>query len=526
MTTNDVYKHNTSYDAFQDSIVSVLDENLKKSIANSPFIGLMADETSDICVNKKLIVYVKVIEKGYTVTKFVRNCKVMDGKAETIFNKITNICNELGIDHQKIAGFGSDGAAVMLGNNSGVGVRMQSINKCIIVVHCVAHRLALASAGAAKSVPYLGKFQKILNSIYAFFSCSPVRYEKLRALFRELHIEIKKLKHQSSARWLSLLNALKAVLQDYVPLVLNFDNISNTQSKEDLEGKKKATYLWKFTRNVKCLLTVALLIDALEVVTKLSKQFQSDELNLGKLKPSVQASIDSLEVMKNIDGPNLLSVKSKITSDTLTGVIMYKGAQLYDTPSKQAEFQNLRQKYLSKLIENIKERFPNNSLDLLTCLDITLNPQRIPSNINPEELANHGKSEILVLMDFFAQNQTLGIKKEECLQNFLQFKMLINNYKSLKMKDFCRIVIVEYADEFPEYAKIAAFALAIPVSSVPCERGFSAQKRIQSRLRSRLLLPKVEKIMKISLSGPPINEFDFDAALDIFNRQDRRTPNS
>ena len=90
------------------------------------------------------------------------------------------------------------------------------------------------------------------------------------------------------------------------------------------------------------------------------------------------------------------------------------------------------------------------------------------------------------------------------------------------MAEMCKILIMEYSIEFPQFAKIAAFALAIPVSSVPCERGFSAQKRIQSRLRSSLLPEKVDNLMKVSLLGPPINKFNIDYALNIFNTKERK----
>ena len=61
--------------------------------------------------------------------------------------------------------------------------------------------------------------------------------------------------------------------------------------------------------------------------------------------------------------------------------------------------------------------------------------------------------------------------------------MLVTNYKRLSMAEMCRILMMEYAEEFPEFAKIAAFALAIPVSSVPCERGFSKLLHLLSQFQ-------------------------------------------
>ena len=401
MEDADIYKHHQTYDEMQNSIVSVIESELKQAILKSPFVGLMADETSDIVVNKKLIIYVRLIENGVAETKYACNVKVKDGKAETIFNVLLKFCNDMEIDINKVSGLGVDGASVMLGHLTGVGARMQQLNECIILVHCIAHRLYLATARAANTIKYLVTFQKVINQLYAFFSTSAVRYEKLRAMVDVLDVEIKKLKQPSSARWLSVHGALDAILHDYEHLVLVFDQISTTPSSGDAKGKAKAQGLWKYVRNVKCLCTVALLVDALGIITILSKQFQSEQLNLGKIHPSIQAALSSLEIMKTVDGSNLSKVKKELIYDTTTGVIKFNNVLLYDNPSKQTEFQNLRNNYLSNLIQYIKERFPDTSLDLLTCFDITLNPQRIPSKANPADLAKHGKIEFLKLLDFF-----------------------------------------------------------------------------------------------------------------------------
>ncbi len=43
---------------------------------------------------------------------------------------------------RKVLGFGSDGAAVMIGKRSGVSTRLRAHNPLMINIHCVAHRLA------------------------------------------------------------------------------------------------------------------------------------------------------------------------------------------------------------------------------------------------------------------------------------------------------------------------------------------------------------------------------------------------
>lgn len=52
----------------------------------------------------------------------------------------------------------------------------------LIHTHCVAHRLALCSVQAAKSVKLFDEYQTLLTNIFNFYSNSAVRYNKLREI--------------------------------------------------------------------------------------------------------------------------------------------------------------------------------------------------------------------------------------------------------------------------------------------------------------------------------------------------------
>ena len=56
---------------------------------------------------------------------------------------------------EKVLSFGSDGASVMLGCNTGVAKRLLDLNGLCIAIHCVNHRQSLACKGAADDVPYV-----------------------------------------------------------------------------------------------------------------------------------------------------------------------------------------------------------------------------------------------------------------------------------------------------------------------------------------------------------------------------------
>ena len=71
----------------------------------------------------------------------------------------------------------------------------------------------------------------------------------------------------------------------------------------------------------------------------------------------------------------------------------------------------------------------------------------------------------------------------------------------------------QYGSFYPQISRLIVVATAVPVSSVSCERGFSAANRIKTKLRNRLTTQSVCRLMMISVEGQPIGEFNFQQAL-------------
>ena len=81
---------------------------------------------------------------------------------------LIQFCNSKEINLNKVMAFGSDGAAVMIGQRTGVSARLKERNPLMINIHCVAHRLALAASQASDDIPYLKKFKNIIHNLYLF----------------------------------------------------------------------------------------------------------------------------------------------------------------------------------------------------------------------------------------------------------------------------------------------------------------------------------------------------------------------
>ena len=69
----------------------------------------------------------------------------------------------------------SDGAAVMLGKNSGLATRLKEFNAKILSIHCICHRLALACTDSKKDVKYGANVEDILRQLWKYLENSPKR---------------------------------------------------------------------------------------------------------------------------------------------------------------------------------------------------------------------------------------------------------------------------------------------------------------------------------------------------------------
>lgn len=168
----------TTYEIIE-VLSATVEEEILQEISASPLISILCDESTDIAILKELVVYVRYIKNGDIVTRFLKIQDLLDGRAITIEAALIDILSKLQIPLEKVTAFGSDGAAVMVGRRNGVATKLKDRIPHLVAVHCVAHRLALATAHASDSIAYIKKYSITLQTIYYFFQNSSVRMAHL-----------------------------------------------------------------------------------------------------------------------------------------------------------------------------------------------------------------------------------------------------------------------------------------------------------------------------------------------------------
>ena len=163
---NNEIRHFTyrSREAIRDMFLvigQVMLERILKKITEVRYVDLLCDDVTDIAVMEQFITLIQFVdpEAASLETKFflVENAleKSNSTDAETLLKVLCSKLDKLGTEVDKMSGLASDGAAVMLGKNSGLATRLKELNAKILSIHCICHRLALACTDSNKDVEYV-----------------------------------------------------------------------------------------------------------------------------------------------------------------------------------------------------------------------------------------------------------------------------------------------------------------------------------------------------------------------------------
>ena len=508
---DEFYKKPEIVTEMETVLADQINQSLFKDICDSPFFGLMLDETCDINVEKKLVVYVRYIHNGEACTAYIGNKRVTDCTAQGLYTALCDFLESIGIikdqNYSPLIGLGTDGAAVMVGCKNGLGQKLKDKNKLLVQVHCVAHRLNLAASQAGKGIQYMEDYHRYIQILYRFFSDSQVRYDKLRELQSILHGSVKQIPEGTSVRWLSVESAVKMIYSHYDAIILSLE--------DDKDKTGKAAGLWKFLASSLFLLITALLVDILTVIGILSLTFQKDSVNLSSIQHNVTSSIDTINTMRQ-NSPTVEAVLQELDTQGAEEHPTYKNIRVQDNQNLRRQFESTRTAFLDNLTTNLETRFPAEQLNLLECFDKVFNPKRYPSR---ENILAYANDHLNTLCDHYSDL----INVQRCQGQFLQFKHFVLSHTQDygEFDSFTKLLLTDYNDVYPDLVILASIAVVIPVSSAPCERGFSQQNILKSKLRNRLNPDRLDRLLMIRLNGPT-DGVDFLAAARGFGTLKKR----
>ena len=387
---------------------------------------------------------------------------------------------------------------------------MKKHNPFITANHCVAHRLHLAGSDASNDVPYFKKYEKILRSLYAYFTRSSRRanlLKQMQDINNEPELTILNL---CDTRWLSLSNAVGNLYRI-------IDSVLAALDEDVQNGDKTAQALLEQMDN-EFIMATMFLADLTFILKKLINIFQSDYITITHLQPHLDTTINTITsyFIGNNDSAatygNILQnyiAKENISSEELPSFI-------YD--------------YSLAMVTSIKNRFPNSSLHFAFQI---FDPEELPTN--NAQLSQYGNQDIEKLGEFYGKERMVSrekfsplIDKDELKKEWGLVKFYLQSYKiqEFKFRECWKHVFdtdPTFITNFPNVVKLIQIGLIIPLSNANVERIFSQQKLLKNKLRNKMSLESLHRFLMILINGPELEEMDYESAYEYwFNMKERR----
>ena len=146
--------------------------------------SVIVDEATDCGSNKIMCILVRYFSQRESkiATCFLGLAPVVRTTGEALYNALKKIIEAKGLSLRNCIGYGSDGAANMIGEHNSLWSRLRQDSPDIIQVRCICHSLALCMKEAFGQLPkYLGF---LLSEIPNWFTRSTIRREDFKNLFK------------------------------------------------------------------------------------------------------------------------------------------------------------------------------------------------------------------------------------------------------------------------------------------------------------------------------------------------------
>ena len=423
------HRTNDSTWEFVHALNSVVENNDISKLKEASFFSLLLDESNDISVTKNLMVYVQFVDvtSNSVEVMFLRNAPLSTCDADSIVSVITEIFTTMGVNLKKMIMFTSDGAAVMLGCNNGVYVKLKALSTPhLIEYHCVAHREALAVGDAYRSISYFIKLESVIKAIFSHFSHSSVRTANLKNVFTVLHIRLTKI---HDIRWLSRMEAVEAIVKSYEVLVTYFEDLS----QQDVV----ASGLVKQLKTYRFVLSLHFLLDVLTTLGQLSKTFQILAYHPCDACHKIAEVCDVLQDRYLRDtfrwGPKAAECIEKMEKGDIDVI-----------EAGDEEKRKLRKDcidFVTEVLNNLKSRFPRTQQGVVEATKI-FDPGNLP---NDDVLATYGEDELDVLSLHYSE----FVDRSQCQSEWEMLKRCMSaNYRKMKLQTFALKLAVDEGMKF------------------------------------------------------------------------------
>lgn len=405
------------------------------------------------------------------------------------------ITDEYKIQPEKVVFFAADGASSMMGCHTGAAERLRELlgGYHLVRVHCLAHRLELCSKAAFQDNQVYTTFEPMLQRAVSSLRQSPRRQARLEELANELGIRSRRIPAFAPTRWLSRSASLAVLVDEYMALCLLFK----------LEFDRD---LYDYFARASTFLIARAFSDLADIVATFCRQLQAQDLTAGELFLHLTHILTTLEQVQQAGpraSPAMACFRQGLALVLQQGTIhlynMEEEVSLRPLEEGDAEKLDVTVRSLAgALRENITSRFRDvASHKALRILD----PRFIPTmkTADDERVHEYGR-DIFRLLSTLQERGVEQVTLDDCVN---VVRTLIAVQTTLQGAG------VPNAEELRRYHSqvyhngkegrivklLFNYHAAVQLTSVDCERMFSAMNLIKTDLRSRLTTEVLDDLL-------------------------------
>ena len=302
-----------------------------------------------------------------------------------------------------------------------------------------------------------------------------------------------KLTEAKDVRWLSYDAAVRALRRTYSSVIRSLE--TEAHDRKDAQALGLLTFCRKFE-----FVASLLLLSDIPPLANLSRAFQRKSLPFSDTRILVDGTKAAITALMQRKGTYLSQLDIKIKQLEDVGVQQPSERQKINFATK------IEDPYLQSVVNNLDDRFPNTTL--IAAFEIFSGTSLLQECKSP----GYGEEEVELLARQF---NPAVVNADDLLSEWRIWKASVQTDGTDLDEKNARQVAQMFAKSealkvlYPDLYSLACVALVLPMSTVDCERGFSAVGRIKTKLRNRLSEYSPNHLMFISVEGTSFKEFGF-----------------
>jgi hypothetical protein len=519
-----------------------------RRLRKAQLFGIATDEATDIAMEQGLILYIKFVENGKTVTVFFSMLELVAQDAATIFEAVkTELSDAFDGDTEEmlknLLTMATDGCSSMMGRKSGVTTRFKELQVRLKTVHCQAHKLALCVKDSADAITEITVLSEHVRDISGLFSRSVKRREGLKVAQEEQGVKLSVITRDVSSRWLSQGACFQRLVENLATLhqfLSEWDDTSCVQGDDDgiaplpLVGARsnKPAIALQHLESIKFNVMICGANDVLHKINLVSRVLQRRDLTGKEVQIAVQSVIQGLKSCwmvqtngKITGGPSTRVLlehfkdAEELEGGGLAFTLSAAGGSNYSYKVKGSEgdheeaFDALTQ-FATNIVDNLNERFSD--LPDILLFDI-FSPSSVPGD--EEKRRTFGQDELLKLIDMYGVEKISDgrtyppIISREVIHEWDLLKELMSQREMLdkgrdKDVDFLASLLMDdrFRVSYPNVKILINIQLILWLSTAECERGFSQRTLLKTKHRASMGNVLLDILMMICSNGPDADD--------------------